>query len=55
MREEEGPEEGPSKQVQGGRVQKPRDGESEGGVELAPLLEGIRSAPPEQTWLMRQM
>ena len=28
---------------------------SEGGADIGPLLEGVRSAPPEQTWLMRQM
>ena len=55
MREEEGPEEGLSKRVRGGWVWKPRDRDSEGGVELALLLEGIRSTPPEQSWLMRQM
>ena len=48
-REEEGLEEDSSKRVQGGWVWRPWDGESEGGAELAPLLEGIRSAPPEQT------
>ena len=34
-REEEGPEEGPSKQAQGGWVWKPRDRVSEGGADLA--------------------
>ena len=34
---------------------RPRDVGSEGGAGMGPLLEGIRSAPPEQTWLMRQM
>ena len=24
-------------------------------MDIGPLLEGVRSAPPEQTWLMRQM
>ena len=52
MREEEDPEEGPSRRV---RVRHLRDIGSKGGVGLDPLLEGIRSAPPEQTWLMRQM
>ena len=33
----------------------PRDRGVEGGAEQAPLLEGIRSALEEQTWLMRQM
>ena len=33
-REEEGSEEGPSKQAWGGRVWRPQDGESEGGAEL---------------------
>ena len=55
MREEESLEEGPSTWAQGGRVWKPRDGDSEGGAEQAPLLEGIWSALEEQTWLMRQM
>ena len=55
MREEESPEEGPSKRVRGGWVQRLQDGGSEGGAELALLLEGIKSALEEQTWLMRQM
>ena len=33
----------------------PRDVRGEGGADMGPLLEGIRSAPLEQTWLMRQM
>ena len=28
---------------------------SEGGADIGPLLEGVGSAPPEQTWLMGQM
>ena len=52
MREEEGPEEGPSRRTW---VRRPWDIGSEGGVHIGPLLEGVRSAPPEQTWLMRLM
>ena len=26
-----------------------------GGVDMGPFLQDIRSAPPEQTWIMRQM
>ena len=48
-------EEGPSKRMHGVQVQRPWGGEGEGGAELTLLLEEIRSAPPEQTWLMRQM
>ena len=32
-----------------------RDVGGEGGAGIGPLLEGIRSAPQEQTWLMHQM
>ena len=54
MREEEGPEEGPSRWTQ---VRRPRDVGSEGGAGMGPrpLLEGIRSALEEQTWIMWQM
>ena len=51
-REEEDPEEGPSRRVW---VRRLRDVGSEGGVGLGQLLEGIRSALEEQSWLMRQM
>ena len=51
MREEEDPEEGSSRQV---RVRHLRDVGSEGGAGLGPLLEGIRSALEEHTWLMQQ-
>ena len=51
-REEEGLEEGPSRQVQ---VRHPQDVRGEGGADMGPLLEGIQSAPPEQTWIMQQM
>ena len=47
MREEESLEEGPSRRT--------RDVGSEGGVGMGLLIEEIRSAPPEQTWLMQQM
>ena len=48
-------EEGPSKGggVRGMSVE--AMGWREGGVDLALLLEGVRSALEEQTWLMRQM
>ena len=36
-------------------MQRPWDGESEEGADLALLLEGIRSALEEQTWFLRQM
>ena len=36
-------------------MQRPRDGGSEGGVDIGPLLEGVKSALEEQTWLMWQM
>ena len=52
MREEESPEGGPSRQMW---VRRPQDVRGEGGVDIGPLLEGIRSALEEQTWLMRQM
>ena len=32
-----------------------RDMRGEGGADIGPLLEGVRSALEEQTWLMRQM
>ena len=51
-REEEGLEEGPSRRVQ---VRHPKDVRGEGGADMGPLLQDIRSAPPEQTWIMRQM
>ena len=51
-REEEGPEEGPSRQVQ---VRRPRDVRGKGGADMGPLLEGIQSALEEQTWIMWQM
>ena len=51
-REEESPEEGPSRQVW---VRHPRDARGEGVADMGPLLQDIRSAPPEQTWIMRQM
>ena len=50
MQEEVSPGEGPSK-----RVCRPRDGGSGGGADIGLFLEGVRSAPPEQTWLMWQM
>ena len=52
MREEESPEEGPSRRTQ---VRHLQDVGSEGGADIGPLLEGVRSALEEQTWLMRQM
>ena len=36
-------------------MRRPRDVRGEGGVDMGPLLQDIRSAPPEQTWIMRQM
>ena len=50
--EEEGLEEGPSKQMQGGQVRRLRGWEGEEGVELTPLLQDIRSTMEEQTWLV---
>ena len=44
MREEEGPEEGPSRWIQ---VRRPWDIGSEGGAGMGLLLEGIRSALEE--------
>ena len=52
MREEESPEEGPSRWMW---VRRLRDEGSGGGADIGLLLERVRSAPPEQTWLMRQM
>ena len=49
---EESQEEGPSRQMQ---VRRPWDDGSGGGADIGPLLEGVRSALEEQTWLMRQM
>ena len=51
-REEESPEEGSSRRTQ---VRCPWDMRSEGGADIGPLLEGVRSALEEQTWLMWQM
>ena len=52
MREEEDPEEGPSRRVW---VRHPRDMRGEGGADMGLLLEGIWSALEEQTWIMQQM
>ena len=52
MREEEGPEEGSSRQTW---VRRSQDMGSKGGVDIGLLLEGVRSALKEQMWLMRQM
>ena len=49
MREEEGLEEGPSRQV---HVRHPRDMRGKGGADMGLLLEGIWSALEEQTWIM---
>ena len=49
MREEESPEEGSSRRM---RVRHPWDVGSEGGADIGPLLEGVRRALEEQTWLM---
>ena len=48
--EEVSPGEGLSK-----RISQPRDGGSGGGADIGLLLEGVRSALEEQTWLMRQI
>ena len=37
------------------QVRQLRDEGSGGGADIGLLLEGVRSAPPEQTWLMWQM
>ena len=37
------------------RVRCPQDVRSEGGVDIGPLLEGVRSTLEVQTWLMQQM
>ena len=36
-------------------MRRPRDVRGKGGVDMGPLLEGIRSALEEQTWIMQQM
>ena len=46
-REEVSPREGPSR-----RVCRARDGGSGEGADIGPLLEGVKSALEEQTWLM---
>ena len=51
-REEEGLEDGSSRWV---RVRHPRDTRGEGGADMGPLLQDIRSALEEQTWIMWQM
>ena len=39
----------------GGSSRQTRDVRGKGGADIGLLLEGVRSAPPEQTWLMWQM
>ena len=50
MQEEASPGEGPSK-----RICQARDRGSGEGADIGPLLEGVKSALEEQTWLMWQM